>query len=241
MNQLRRTTQPTTNGPISPLRMARATSLATIRQVDTQPASTAHTMSTMQTATPHGIVILAPPPQPPPRRQFPEHRPCNQSAIMVEPRRRSNEFRRIHDSDRKRTHLLSCRCRQHSARKNRNKLRLAPILVPIDPERESARILSTSNRRKRFASPRRCLIKRWGSISLPSLPPNPRFALPTPVWRPPKRGIFNRIRIGQRRPLLLLSHQEPAQIRHLMINCNPTTSTMDSLISVTISSKQIIK
>jgi len=74
MNQLRRTTQPTTNGPISPLRMARATSLATIRQVDTQPASTAHTMSTMQTATPHGIVILAPP-QPPPRRQFPEHRP----------------------------------------------------------------------------------------------------------------------------------------------------------------------
>ena len=187
MNQLRRTTQPTTNGPISPLRMARATSLATIRQVDTQPASTAHTMSTMQTATLHGIVILAPP-QPPPRRQFPEHRPCNQSAIMVEPRRRSNEFRRIHDSDRKRTHFLSCRCRQHSARKNRNKLRLAPVLVPIDPERESARILSTSNRRKRFASPRRCLIKRWGSISLPSLPPNPRFALPTPVWPATKAG-----------------------------------------------------
>jgi hypothetical protein len=32
------------------------------------------------------------------------------------------------------------------------------------------------------------LIKRWGSISLPSLPPNPRFALPTPVWPATKAG-----------------------------------------------------
>jgi len=112
MNQLRRTTQPTTNGPISPLRMARATSLATNRQVDTQPASTAHTMSTMQTATLHGIVILAPP-QPPPRRQFHEHRPCNPQTWLSRggDRMNSEEFM---TSSRKRTHLLSCLCRQHA-------------------------------------------------------------------------------------------------------------------------------
>ncbi|CAL4894797.1 unnamed protein product [Urochloa decumbens] len=41
--------------------------------------------------------------------------PSLQSASMVEPRRSHEKFRRTDDtSDRKRTHLLSCRCRQHA-------------------------------------------------------------------------------------------------------------------------------
>jgi len=75
-------------------------------------------------------------------RDSPRHRhPCSSTAATKEAIPRTPSF-------------LSCRCRQHSARKNRNKLRLAPVLVPIDP----------------------------------SLPPNPRFALPTPVWPATKAG-----------------------------------------------------
>lgn len=51
--------QPTMKGPISPPRMARAISLATTRHVDTHPARTAHTMSTICAASPHGMAILA--------------------------------------------------------------------------------------------------------------------------------------------------------------------------------------
>jgi len=79
-----------------------------------------------------------------------------------------------------------------SARKNRNKLRLAPVLVPIDHDRESARILSTSNRRKRFASARRCLIRDEDRFHYRLC--HQTLVSPFPL-RPPKRGNFNRIRI----------------------------------------------
>uniref|UniRef100_A0A0A9CIR6 Uncharacterized protein n=1 Tax=Arundo donax TaxID=35708 RepID=A0A0A9CIR6_ARUDO len=90
MNHLGRRTQPTTKGPISPLRMARATSLAITRHIDTQPASTTHTVSTTQTATPQGIVILGPSPQLPPGRQFHKHLPC--SSYLADARNSGRQF-----------------------------------------------------------------------------------------------------------------------------------------------------
>lgn len=55
-NQFRRD-YPTGNGPMSPLRRARAISSATRRQDDSQPCSTIHTTSAMCIASLHGMAM----------------------------------------------------------------------------------------------------------------------------------------------------------------------------------------
>lgn len=131
--------------------MPRATSLAMTRQVDTQPASTAHTMSTMQAVRPHGIVILSPSHQPPPRRQFHKHRPCpcNRQAATKQPRlsRGGDRLNSGHLSSYcRRTHLLSCRLAGTvSAQES---MQVPPISAR--PTDSATILLRTSNRQEKL-------------------------------------------------------------------------------------------
>lgn len=119
-----------------------------------------------------------------PKEAIPQTRSL-QSASMVERLSRGGDRMNSDEMDGERREenapLISP---MQSARKNRGKLRLAPVLLVTPEQQQSAREI--------------CVDRRWGSISLPLCPPN-RLTLvsPSPLLfnRPPKLGIFNRIRV----------------------------------------------
>lgn len=90
--------------------------------------------------------------------------PSLQSTSTVEPRRRSHEFRRNDDKRREENSPLILP--MQSARMKRKKLRLAPVLVSI-------KNLKHQQSAKNICVDKTVSDKRWGSISLPLLPPNP--------------------------------------------------------------------